>query len=39
MAQPVSFRTLGEFMVDHLDLDTELKHKRVGVLEDPGARK
>lgn len=30
---PVSFKTLGIYMVDHLDLDERLRHKRVGVLE------
>lgn len=38
VAGPVSFRSLGEYMVDNLDLGERLKGKRVGVLEQRGGR-
>ena len=34
---PVTFESLGQYMVDNLEADGRLKAKRVGVLEDPKA--
>lgn len=36
--QNITFQSLGEYMVDNLDLTDRLRHKRVGVLEDPNAK-
>jgi hypothetical protein len=35
VTQKITFDTLGEYMIDNLQPDERLKHKRVGVLEDP----
>lgn len=31
--QNVSFKSIGQYMIDNVDLDGRLKHKCVGILE------
>ncbi len=33
----VTYQGLADYMIDHLDLDSRIKGKRIGILEDPSA--